>query len=222
MSWFDDNCSSYFIKEPTLETVQKIRQVDGIVGEAQIVSQTQNKPVEQALNAVQPPTRFLYKPASQTTGSFECMAEYIPLDQALISKEDPKSQAFGEMLQQSKPKLLAIYYSMHDCPPCREFTPILAALYEEVNEDEKVLEIVFFSGDKTQGEFDEYYGEMPWLALPRDQNKIMMQNAKKFKIKGVPRLIMLRTSDGKVLSEQCYEKLRDEGPMAVEEFLNAE
>ena len=105
------------------------------------------------------------------------------------------------MLQKNKPKLLAIYYSMHDCPPCREFTPMLSALYEEVNEDEKVLEIVFFSGDKTQALFDEYFGEMPWLALPRSQNKIMMQNAKKFKIKGVPRLILLRTSDGKVLSQ---------------------
>lgn len=78
------------------------------------------------------------------------------------------------MLKQNKPKLLAIYYSMHNCPPCREFTPILSALYEEVNYDEKVLEIIFFSGDKTQELFDEYFDEMPWLALPRTSQKIMM------------------------------------------------
>jgi len=57
---------------------------------------------------------------------------------------------------------------MHNCPPCREFTPLLACLYEELNEDEKVFEVVFFSGDKSQEQFDEYYSEMPWLALPRD------------------------------------------------------
>ena len=56
---------------------------------------------------------------------------------------------------------------MHNCPPCREFTPILAELYNEVNADGKILEIVFGSGDKTQEEFDEYFGEMPWIALPR-------------------------------------------------------
>jgi nucleoredoxin len=57
---------------------------------------------------------------------------------------------------------------MHDCPPCREFTPILANLYEELNEDENTFEVIFFSGDKTQELFDEYFAEMPWFALPRD------------------------------------------------------
>jgi nucleoredoxin len=57
---------------------------------------------------------------------------------------------------------------MHNCPPCREFTPLLASLYEELNADEKVFEVVFFSGDKSEEQFDEYYSEMPWTALPRD------------------------------------------------------
>lgn len=81
------------------------------------------------------------------------------------------------------------------------------------------MEIIFFSGDKTEEEFNNYFGDMPWLALPRDQRKIMMENAKRFKIKGVPRLIMLRASDGHILSEQCYEHVRDKGPVAIEEFL---
>ena len=28
-------------------------------------------------------------------------------------------------------KLIFVYFSMHQCGPCREFTPILAALYHE-------------------------------------------------------------------------------------------
>jgi len=47
----------------------------------------------------------------------------------------------------------------------------------------------------------------------------MMENAKRFKIKGVPRLIMLRASDGHVISDQCYEKVKDSGPLAFDEFL---
>lgn len=76
--------------------------------------------------------------------------------------------AFGKLLEKNKPKLVALYYSMHTCPPCREFTPLLSLLYEELNEDEKVIEIIYFSGDKTEEQFNEYFSEMPWLALPRE------------------------------------------------------
>lgn len=148
----------------------------------------------------------------------EGMGLYIPLDLELISKDEPKNPTFASVLAES-PKLVAIYYSMHNCPPCQAFTPLLASLYEETNEDGKQLEIIFFSGDKTQEEFDSYFANMPWLALPRNQQKVMMENAKRFKIRGVPRLVMLRAKDGKILDEQCYEKLRDEGPTAIEEFL---
>ena len=46
-------------------------------------------------------------------------------------------------------KFVCIYFSMHNCPPCREFTPIFADLYKETNESGKVFEVVFVSGDKT-------------------------------------------------------------------------
>ena len=52
----------------------------------------------------------------------------------------------GETLT-SDLKLLMFYFSMHNCPPCREFTPLLTELYQEVNESERVMEVVFFSGD---------------------------------------------------------------------------
>ena len=64
-------------------------------------------------------------------------------------------------------QLLALYFSMHDCPPCQVATPILAELYNETNSEAKKMEIVFFSGDKTQELFDKYYAEQPWLAVPR-------------------------------------------------------
>jgi nucleoredoxin len=128
------------------------------------------------------------------------MSLYIPLAQALISNSSPEAPTMADVLAKS-PKLIGIYYSMHDCPPCREFTPLLAALYEEVNEDAHQMEIIFFSGDKTDAVFNEYFGEMPWLALPRANKEIMMSNARRFKIKGVPRLVMLRASDGKILAD---------------------
>lgn len=78
-----------------------------------------------------------------------------------------------------------IYFSMHTCPPCREFTPLLSALYEEMNEDEKQFEVIFFSGDGNQNHYDEYYAEMPWPALLWKDPQIKIV-AKEFKVKGLP------------------------------------
>jgi nucleoredoxin len=86
---------------------------------------------------------------------------------------------------------------MHNCPPCREFTPIFADLYTELNADGKVFEVIFLSGDRTDDEYNKYYAEMPWLALPRGDARLA-GIAKKFEVKGVPRLIVLKL-DGTVI-----------------------
>lgn len=105
------------------------------------------------------------------------------------------SKAFGSDL-----KLLGLYFSMHNCPPCREFTPLLAEIYREVNEDTKQLEIIFLSGDKTPEMMKEYYvgDEMPWLAMPHKDPRFK-QCVKKYGVKGLPRLVMLRFKDGEIL-----------------------
>ena len=84
-----------------------------------------------------------------------------------------------------KPKLVMLYFSMHTCPPCRKFTPLLSMLYQESNEDECKFEVVFFSGDGTQEMFDHYYEEMPWFAIPWKDARIKVV-AKEFKVKGLP------------------------------------
>ena len=65
-------------------------------------------------------------------------------------------------------KVVALYFSAHWCPPCRAFTPQLAEWYKKFKDGEKgsKFDIVFVSSDRDQGSFDEYYNDMPWLALP--------------------------------------------------------
>ena len=77
------------------------------------------------------------------------------------------------------------YFSMHTCPPCREFTPLLAMLYEEVNEHGKQIEVIFCSGDGKKEQYDEYFEEMPWPAFPHNDPRIK-QVAKEFRVKGLP------------------------------------
>ena len=63
-------------------------------------------------------------------------------------------------------KIVGLYYSAHWCPPCRAFTPKLVSWYEKVKG--KGLEIIFVSCDRDENGFNEYYGSMPWLAMPYD------------------------------------------------------
>jgi hypothetical protein len=51
--------------------------------------------------------------------------------------------------------------------------------------------MVFVSSDKDDASFTEYYGEMPWLALPfadRDRKNAL---SKKFGVKGIPWLVLV-------------------------------
>lgn len=62
--------------------------------------------------------------------------------------------------------VVGVYFSAHWCPPCRQFTPMLAQLYTMLRAAGKKFEVVFVSADKSESDFDAYFGEMPWLALP--------------------------------------------------------
>jgi len=85
---------------------------------------------------------------------------------------------------------IGLYFSAHWCPPCRAFTPQLAGMYKDVL-TEKGMEIIFVSSDKDQGSFDEYYGEMPWCALPFSKRAEKDQLSKKFKVSGIPMFVIL-------------------------------
>merc|ERR1712199_73167 len=65
----------------------------------------------------------------------------------------------------SKP-YVGLYFSAHWCPPCRQFTPMLVDAYKK-HLKAKNLEVIFVSADKSPQEFAEYYGTMPWLAIPQ-------------------------------------------------------
>merc|ERR1711924_115969 len=70
-------------------------------------------------------------------------------------------------------KAIALYFSGHWCPPCKGFTPKLAEWYES-NLKAKGLEVVFVSSDRDESSFKEYFGEMPWLALPYSERAVRL------------------------------------------------
>jgi len=86
---------------------------------------------------------------------------------------------------------IAIYFSAHWCGPCRGFTPQFAEQYAALKKDGKKFEVVFVSSDRDQGAFDEYYGEQPWLALPYADRNLKNALSKKYKVRGIPTVVVV-------------------------------
>jgi len=94
---------------------------------------------------------------------------------------------------------IALYFSAHWCPPCRGFTPQFAESYK-TSLKAKGLEVVFISSDKNMAEFKKYFGEMPWLAIPFDDRARKEALSKRFKVQGIPTVVVLG-ADGKVITK---------------------
>ena len=94
-----------------------------------------------------------------------------------------------------------IYFSAHWCPPCRGFTPKLAEIYKGLVAAGKSLEIVFVSSDREESAFAEYYGEQPWLALPYADRKTKNALSKKYKVQGIPALVIVDAKTGELISK---------------------
>jgi len=120
-------------------------------------------------------------------------------------------------------KAVGVYFSAHWCPPCRGFTPKLAEMYNSAFKA-KGMEIVFVSSDRDEASFDSYYAEQPWVALPYDQRDLKAKLSKKYKVQGIPSLVILDpsgdviTKDGRdaVMKDPTGEKLPWYPPTAEE------
>jgi len=106
-------------------------------------------------------------------------------------------------------KTVGLYFSAHWCPPCRGFTPKLAEFYTK-DLKAKNLEIVFVSSDKSAGEFTDYFGTQPWLALPFDKRDVKAKLSKKYKVQGIPSFVILDGTTGATITKDGREAVMDD------------
>jgi len=104
---------------------------------------------------------------------------------------------------------VGIYFSAHWCPPCRGFTPKLAEVYNGMKAAGKKFEIIFASSDRDQAAFDEYYGEQPWLALPYSDRTLKDSLSKKFKVQGIPTLVIVDKDGNTITTDGRSEVMSD-------------
>ena len=71
--------------------------------------------------------------------------------------------------------VLGLFFSGHWSPTCRKFTPQLADVYENLKKAGQNFEVVFISSksDTSRDEFETYLKEMPWIAIPFENKKMM-------------------------------------------------
>ncbi|MQL80144.1 hypothetical protein Taro_012591 [Colocasia esculenta] len=106
-------------------------------------------------------------------------------------------------------KTVGIYFSAHWCPPCRRFTPKLAEAYAELSP--RGFKVVFVSADEDEASFQEYFSQMPWLAVPFSDSATRDSLDQAFEVNGIPHLVVLDGSTGRVLTEDGVEIVREYG-----------
>jgi len=105
-------------------------------------------------------------------------------------------------------KAVGIYFSAHWCPPCRQFTPMLAEQY--TNELKALgMEIVFASSDRDEAAFTEYFNEMPWLAIPYNNKKVKEELSEKYQVRGIPTLVIVDRQTGQVNTKNGRAAIAD-------------
>ena len=109
----------------------------------------------------------------------------------------PLVDASGQAVPVPSGRYLALYFSASWCPPCRGFTPKLAAAYEAANaaaggDGDQALEVVFVSGDSSEDAFKAYHKEHhgPWPAVPYDDRKRRDALNAAAGVRGIPALLL--------------------------------
>ena len=124
-------------------------------------------------------------------------------------------------------EVIGLYFSAHWCPPCRGFTPQLGKFYDSIK-DSKNFEVVFVSSDRDASQFKEYYDEQAaWAALPFKDRATKNALSKKFKVRGIPTLVILDGKTGETITLDGRDGVSSEPeafpwkPPSVAEILSA-
>eukprot|EP00397_Hematodinium_sp_SG-2012_P010499 GEMP01010614.1.p1 GENE.GEMP01010614.1~~GEMP01010614.1.p1 ORF type:complete len:299 (+),score=74.79 GEMP01010614.1:128-1024(+) len=100
-------------------------------------------------------------------------------------------------------KQLGLYFSAHWCPPCKKFTPMLAETYKKLKKDKPNFEIVFVSSDRDEQQFKEYFGQMPWIALPFSERSLKDKLSSHFNVQGIPTLAIVDADHKTVINSNA-------------------
>ena len=92
---------------------------------------------------------------------------------------------------------IGIYFAAQWCAACRAFTPHLIQWYNK-HATRLGLEVVLVSSDSDPHSFEEFFGSMPWLALPYASRSLKEAISKRFRLTGIPTLVIVDAQTGQL------------------------
>ena len=113
-------------------------------------------------------------------------------------------------------RFILIYFSAHWCPPCRGFTPRLGMFYDSVNKPaNQQVEVIYISRDRNPDQFNDYYSEMPWLALPFEDKHRIAELGTRYQVQQIPALILI-DREGNMVRNTCRMEVINKGPACLQ------
>lgn len=114
--------------------------------------------------------------------------------------------------------IVLLFASASWCPPCRQFFPTLVEFYNQVNHNQKRLEIVWLSRDRSQEDFDSIRKQIPWVAVPYDPDKIAAI-LERYDIDVIPKLYLINR-DGSIAHTECRQDIVAKGPTTLNDWIS--
>ncbi|MEM0966847.1 MAG: thioredoxin-like domain-containing protein [Verrucomicrobiota bacterium] len=115
--------------------------------------------------------------------------------------------------------VIAVYYSAHWCPPCRQFTPQLSEFYDQASEEYPNFQMIFMSSDRGSDAMEEYmeWGKMNFPAVSFDERQA--SGLGEFSARGIPYLVVLDGDGNQILGKAPGEDYKS--PYQTLEELNS-
>ncbi|MGE9291678.1 MAG: thioredoxin-like domain-containing protein [Puniceicoccales bacterium] len=101
--------------------------------------------------------------------------------------------------------IVAVYYSAHWCPPCRQFTPGLSEWYDEASSEYPNFQMIFMSSDRDADAMKGYmeWGSMNFPAVKYDKRED--SGLGQFAARGIPYLVVLDADGNQLLGKPAGE-----------------
>ena len=106
-------------------------------------------------------------------------------------------------------KYVGLFFGASWCPPCKIMMKSLKNFYTDANLEERTIEVVLVSSDRSQETWQQHHATQPWLSLEWGDPQADKLRAK-YDVRSVPKLIILDSTTGFTITEKGRKDLSDD------------